>query len=66
LGKRGLYPTVSRKGQYDEVFKMVNFLSYADGKNDLIDISNIIKVPVCQLLDLVKLLKDNDLIEIVN
>jgi aminopeptidase-like protein len=63
LGRRGLYPTISRKGQYDEVFKMVNFLSYADGKNDLIDISNIINVPVSELLELVILFKRNNLIE---
>jgi aminopeptidase-like protein len=63
LGKRGLYPTLSRKGQYNELFKMINFLSYADGKNDLIDISNIIKVPVRELLDLAELLKNNNLIE---
>ncbi|MDR2942404.1 MAG: DUF4910 domain-containing protein [Treponema sp.] len=64
LGRRGLYPTVSRKGQYDEVFKMVNFLSYADGTNDLIDISNIIKVPVKGLLELTTLLLANKLIEV--
>jgi aminopeptidase-like protein len=63
LGRRGLYPTVSRKGQYDEVFKMINFLSYADGTNGLIDISNIINVPVKELLGLVILLNENKLIE---
>jgi aminopeptidase-like protein len=65
LGRRGLYPSVSRKGQYDEIFKMVNFLAYADGTNDLVDISNIIKVPICELLGLVDLLGKNKLIEIV-
>jgi len=65
LGRRGLYPSVSRKGQYDEVFKMINFLSYADGTNDLIDISNVIKVPVRELLELTGLLEKNKLIETV-
>jgi aminopeptidase-like protein len=65
LGRRGLYPSMSRKGQYDEVFKMINFLSYADGKNDLIDISNIIDVPVSDLLEIVTSLKKNGLIECV-
>jgi len=63
LGRRGLYPTVSRKGQYDEVKKIINFLSYADGTNDLIGISNIIKVPVKELLGLVTVLNANKLIE---
>lgn len=56
LGKRGLYPTISRKGQYNEVFKLKNLISYLNGKNDLIDVSNIIKVPVEDLLEnLIKL-----------
>jgi len=66
LGKRGLYPTVSKKGQYDEVFKMIHFLSYADGTNDLIDISNIINIPVGELFELVELFLKNMLIEKVN
>ena len=43
LGKRGLYPTISQKGSYDAVKSMTDFIAYADGMNDLIDISNIIK-----------------------
>lgn len=50
LGKRGLYPTISRKGVYDKVKSMQNFIAYADGKNDLIGISNIINVPVDELI----------------
>ena len=62
LGKRGLYPTVSKKGVYDEVRKLQDFILYADGKNDLIDISNIIEYPAIRLLDMVKKLRDNDLL----
>ena len=59
LGKRGLYPTISQKGSYDEVKSMTNFIAYADGTNDLMDISNIIGVPVNQLIPVVgKLLKE--------
>ena len=36
LGKRGMYPTVSKKGSYDVVKSMVDFIAYADGKRDLI------------------------------
>ena len=49
LGKRGLYPTVSKKGQYDEVKSLMDFIAYADGTNDLIDISDITGVSVEQL-----------------
>jgi aminopeptidase-like protein len=62
LGKRGLYPTVSRKGQYNEVRKMLNLLAYADGKNDLIDISNIINVPVDELMGMIDTLIKNKLL----
>ncbi|MDD2294130.1 MAG: DUF4910 domain-containing protein [Bacteroidales bacterium] len=62
LGKRGLYPTISMKGSYDVVKIMVDFLAYADGKNDLIDISNIINQPVDQIIDILPKLMSNNLI----
>ncbi|MBR6171957.1 MAG: DUF4910 domain-containing protein [Eubacterium sp.] len=46
LGKRGLYPSISQKGKYDEVKAMMDFIGYADGKLDLIEISNKIVQPV--------------------
>ncbi|MCL1918693.1 MAG: DUF4910 domain-containing protein [Peptococcaceae bacterium] len=52
LGKRGLYPTISQKGQYDDITSMMNFIAYADGTNDLIAISDIIGTPVEQLIDI--------------
>ena len=63
LGKRGLYPTVSQKGSYDGVKAMTDFITYADGKNDLIDISNRIGVPVYKLLSVIDKLKKADLVE---
>lgn len=63
LGKRGLYPTISQKGSYNEVTAMMNFIAYADGKSDLLDISNRIGVPVKDLKGVVKKLLDNALIE---
>lgn len=63
LGKRGLYPTISQKGSYDEVTSMVNFIAYADGKNDLIDISDIIGVPVRELVQIAAKLHKAALIE---
>lgn len=63
LGKRGLYPTISQKGNYDGVKAMTDFIAYADGKNDLIEISNIIGVPVNELIPIVEKLIDNDLID---
>ena len=63
LGKRGLYPTISQKGNYDEVAALTNFIAYADGNNDLIDISDIIGVPIKNLLPIVEKLKTAGLIK---
>lgn len=53
LGKRGLYPTISQKGIYDEVRAITHFIAYADGTNDLIDISNRIGINTEILRDIV-------------
>ncbi len=65
LGKRGLYPAVSRKGIYHEVKKLTNLIAYADGKNDLIDISNRIGVPVCELTENLEKLLENGLLDVM-
>jgi len=64
LGKRGLYPTVSKKGSYDEVTAMMDFIAYADGTNDIVDISDIIGVPVRELVKVAGKLWENGLVEI--
>ncbi|WP_163538894.1 DUF4910 domain-containing protein [Gracilibacillus sp. YIM 98692] len=53
LGKRGLYPTISKKGSANRVRDILNVLTYADGTNDLIDISYITGLPVSDVLDIV-------------
>lgn len=64
LGKRGLYPVVSKKGQYDAVYAITTFIAYADGTNDLIAISDRIGcstqtlIPVVQQLSAAGLLAD--------
>ncbi len=65
LGKRGLYPKeCTPNTNYDLAFLYRNFLAYADGKNDLIDIANIIVVSAYELVDIVKLFLEHKLIEI--
>ena len=63
LGKRGWYPTISQKGSYDRVRTMTNFIAYADGKSDLIDISNRIKTPISIIISIIEILKRNSLLE---
>lgn len=54
LGKRGLYPTVSQKGVYQSVIVIKNFIAYADGMNDLIEISDIIESPIGEIIEIIK------------
>ena len=63
LGKRGLYPTISTKTSSDTVRDMMNFIAYADGNNDLIDIANIIGVQAEDLYDIVDNMKRASLVE---
>lgn len=65
LGKRGLYPAESRKGIYEEVKKLTNLIAYADGTEDLIDISSRIGVPVEELIPHVNQLCEAGLFEVV-
>ena len=44
----------------------MNFIAYADGDNDLIDIANIIGVQAEELFDIVDKLKAVNLIEAVH
>jgi len=66
LGKRGLYPTISTKTSTDIVRTMMDFIAYADGNNDLIDIANIIGVQAGELFDIVDKMKAAKLIEAVH
>ena len=41
---------------------MVNLIAYADGKNDLIDISNMIGVPVGEFITMAERLEESHLL----
>ena len=63
LGKRGLYPTISQKGSYDAIKNMTNFIAYADGKNSLLEIAEIIGADAMELIDIAKKLCESDLMD---
>ena len=63
LGDRGLYPTLGTKDPNHQVKEMMDFIAYADGTTDLIDISNIIQVPVKRIYEVVDSLMKADLLE---
>ncbi len=62
LGRRGLYPTLGTKSSA-KIDSLRNFIAYADGKNDLIDISNKIKVSVWELYPIVGKLTEAGLLQ---
>ena len=64
LGKRGLYPTVSQKGTKGDARYMQDFIAYADGRNDLIGISNNLDIPVDKLIPIKDQLMEHHLLAV--
>jgi len=62
LSRRGLYPKDGGPGQRPEVRDLLNVLAYADGTNDLIDISTAAKVPAKRLYPVIETLLTNRLL----
>jgi len=62
LGKRGLYPDTSIKGSAIHTEIMMNILTYADGKKDLIDISNELNLPLWEVKEVLDILIEHKLI----
>ena len=62
LGKRGLYPTISQKNTYGDVRLMQHFIAYADGRNDLIGMSDILGKPIDQIIPIVDKLVEHKLL----
>ena len=65
MGRRGLYHKISHTGRKGFVKLLMDFLAYADGTNDLVDIANILKVSAHELIDAAKILEKHNLIEVV-
>ena len=67
LGKRGLYPSISRKDAYNDILKMrMNLLAYADGGKSIFEIANKIDTNLSALIAETEILKKENLIEISN
>jgi len=64
MGKRGLYPSLSRKETKNkDVNNYMSFLQYADGKNDLDDIAKTLNLSLYEARKILNILKKNKLIE---
>lgn len=61
LGKRGLMSTVGKRFYFKNK-TLKNFLVYSDGKRNLFEISNTIKINLKESLNLCKILSNNKLI----
>ena len=62
MGKIGLYPTLSKKGSHDEVQLMMNFISLCDGENSLLNIAELLNLPIWELYKLVDKLESFNII----
>ena len=67
LAKRGLYPHISKFDNSKSKFttrNFLNFLQYADGSNNLTNISNYIKISLDETCKIFKLMLKYNLIKI--
>lgn len=65
LGKYGLYPSASTKQTAAMVANLTHLLAYADGKHDLLSISEIMDVCISDLVKIVKRLTENGLLKTI-
>lgn len=66
LSSRGLYPTISTKDFYDNSIVlqlMLNMLAYSDGKRDMLEIAELLEVPIWDLAKVARTLVTHGLIE---
>ena len=65
LGKRGMYPTLSKKGSADEHRLLMDVLAHADGEMDLLDLANHLGQAVTILLPIIKSLREAELLNLI-
>ena len=50
MGRRGLYPNISRKDRALDARKLMNVLAYCDGEHDVLDLCEVTGLPVGEVL----------------
>jgi len=63
LGKRELYPKISDDNTFNVVQNMMNFISYCDGKNSILEIANICSISFDEAFKYYKKMEKADLFE---
>jgi aminopeptidase-like protein len=58
LGRRGLYPTLSTRERDQTVQAMMNLIAYCDGERSLLEIAEIIDMPMWELIPIANKLKE--------
>ena len=64
LGRRGLYPSISKKGSTRQVRTMLDLISLADGEHSLLDIAERCNVPAWTLVPILDQLVAAEILEI--
>lgn len=64
LSKRGLYPDLSSKKSHGKMKLLMNLITYSDGKKSLLEIAEILEVPVWSLYPLLETLVQNNLLDL--
>jgi len=62
LGKRNLYPNLSKAKSYATIEDRMNLLAYSDGTVDLLEIANLLNRPIWELCSEVNILCDAGLL----
>jgi aminopeptidase-like protein len=64
MSKRGLRPTLSSKSSYgEEQRKMMNLWVYSDGRRSLLEIADLIGVPIWEIVPIYEHLKQHGILE---
>jgi len=63
LGKRGLYPSLGKKSNRGETRATFDLIAYCDGTRSLLDIADIIGVPIWELSPICHKLMDHELLQ---
>jgi len=63
LGKRGLYPTLSKVGSRSSLKTMMNCIAYADGQNTIFDVCNIAQANLGEVLDEMEILRSHEIVD---
>lgn len=64
LGRRGMYPTTSKKGVYASTRAMMNLLSLSDGKTPISRLSTALAITEEQVMEICELLGTHSLIKL--